>query len=62
MYSGLGLSAIAFIIHGLLIHGWEIQNRRMSLDWMALMASFNLTGAIAYASRVSLANPFELQI
>jgi adiponectin receptor len=52
MYSGLGLSAIIFIIHGLAIHGWEIQNQRMSLSWMGLMGTLNLTGAAAYAARV----------
>lgn len=54
MYSGLGLSAIVFIIHGLIIHGWEIQKHRMSLAWMGLMAAFNLIGAAIYAARVGL--------
>jgi adiponectin receptor len=54
MYAGLGFSALIFIIHGLVIHGWEIQNRRMSLNWMGLMAGFNLAGAAAYAVRVDL--------
>jgi len=52
MYAGLGLSAIVFIIHGLVLHGWEIQNKRMSLGWMGLMSAFNLIGAVAYATRV----------
>jgi adiponectin receptor len=52
IYSGLGLSAIVFIIHGLAIHGWETQNHRMSLSWMGLMGILNLTGAIVYATRV----------
>jgi adiponectin receptor len=54
MYTGLGFSALIFITHGLVIHGWEVQNRRMSLSWMGLMAGFNLIGAAAYAFRVSL--------
>jgi len=54
MYAGLGLSAIVFIIHGLLIHGWEIQKHRMSLEWMALMGGLNITGALSYACRVCL--------
>lgn len=54
MYAGLGLSAIVFIIHGLTIHGWDIQNRRMSLSYMALMGTFNLVGAAIYAARVSI--------
>lgn len=52
MYACLGLSAIVFMIHGLLLYGWNVQNQRMSLDWMMLMAFFNLVGAVAYASRV----------
>ncbi|KAG9247733.1 hemolysin-III related-domain-containing protein [Calycina marina] len=52
MYSGLGLSAIVFIIHGLVLHGWELQNRRMSLGWMGLMGALNLIGAAAYAARI----------
>lgn len=52
MYASLGLSAIVFVIHGLLLHGWNMQNHRMSLDWMLLMAFFNLAGAVTYASRV----------
>ncbi|CAG8959934.1 hypothetical protein HYFRA_00012651 [Hymenoscyphus fraxineus] len=52
MYSGLGLSAIVFIIHGLIIYGWEIQKYRMSLAWMGLMALLNLIGAAIYASRI----------
>ena len=53
MYAGLGLSAVGFVCHGLSKYGWEIQNRRMSLDWMALMAVMNLAGAITYGTRVS---------
>ena len=52
MYAGLGLSAVVFVVHGILLHGWTIQNQRMSLDWMGLMALFNLTGAVIYAARV----------
>lgn len=57
MYSSLGLSAIIFIIHGLAIHGWEIQNHRMSLSWMGLMGTLNLIGAATYAARVSYTAP-----
>ncbi|CAF9923806.1 hypothetical protein IMSHALPRED_006022 [Imshaugia aleurites] len=52
MYAGLGLSAVVFVVHGILLHGWTAQNRRMSVDWMGLMALFNLTGAVIYAARV----------
>ena len=53
MYAGLGLSAVVFVVHGLIKYGWEVQNRRMSIDWMGLMALFNFSGAITYAARVS---------
>ena len=52
MYAGLGLSGLVFVIHGILLYGWTMQNQRMSVDWMALMAMFNLTGAVIYAARV----------
>ena len=53
MYACLGLSAVVFVIHGLSLHGWSVQNKRMSLDRMGLMALLNLTGAYAYAARAS---------
>ena len=52
MYAASGLSALIFIVHGLWRYGWEIQNERMALRWMGLMALFNLIGAGFYASRV----------
>jgi len=60
MYAGLGLSSIVFIIHGLILHGWETQLKRMQLGWMALMGLFNLSGAAMYAARVSLVVLFHL--
>lgn len=53
MYSGLGFSALIFVVHGLIKHGWEVQKSRMSLDWMILMATFNIMGAVAYSTQVS---------
>jgi len=52
MYASLGLSFIVPIMHGISIYGWRIQLWRMSLDWMLLMATFNLAGAATYAMRV----------
>lgn len=52
MYAGLGLSALVFTSHGILLYGWEAQNNRMSLDWMAMMALLNLMGATIYSARV----------
>ncbi|EDU50589.1 adiponectin receptor protein 1 [Pyrenophora tritici-repentis Pt-1C-BFP] len=57
MYAGLGLSFIIPIIHGIMKFGWETQMWRMSLDWMALMTIFNLTGGALYAMRVSRQHP-----
>ena len=53
MYAGLGLSFVIPIIHGITKFGWETQMWRMSLDWMALMTTFNFTGGALYAMRVS---------
>ncbi|KAI1267146.1 putative hemolysin-III channel protein Izh2 [Xylariaceae sp. FL1019] len=52
MYAGFGLSSIIFIIHGLVIHGWELQKLRMSLVWMCWMGTSNLVGATIYAARI----------
>lgn len=60
MYASLGLSAIVFVTHGLLLRGWEVQHKRMSLDRMVLMAVFNLTGAYTYAARVGYGPPSYL--
>lgn len=40
------------MLHGLQLYGWRTQRMRMSLDWMALMASFNLIGAAVYGMRI----------
>ena len=58
MYACLGLSAVVFVTHGLILHGWSVQTKRMSLDRMGLMALLNLTGAYAYAARVN--NSFQV--
>ena len=52
MYSSLGLSFVIPITDSIIVYGWETQLKRMSLDWMLAMATFNLTGAAAYALRV----------
>ncbi|KAF2496117.1 mPR-typeG-protein-coupled receptor [Lophium mytilinum] len=52
IYAGLGLSALVFIAHGILLHGLDIQMKRMSLDWMLLMGSLNIVGAAFYAARI----------
>ena len=52
MYTGLGVSFVIPIIHGLTIYGWEVQRMRMSLEWMGLMTALNFAGAATYAARV----------
>lgn len=56
-YAGFGLSSIIFVLHGLYLHGWEMQNARMSLTYMLWMAISNLTGAALYAARVCVLPP-----
>ncbi|PMB73889.1 Adiponectin receptor protein [Beauveria bassiana] len=51
-YAGFGLSSIIFVVHGLILHGWELQKSRMSLVWMGWMATANLVGALIYAARI----------
>lgn len=58
MYAGLGLSAVVFILHGIFLYGWKVQNQRMSLDWMFLMACLNLAGGWIYAARVGVPTPW----
>src|SRR5437588_9751981 len=52
MYSGLGFSSIVFIIHGVAKYGWDLQKRRMSLDWVMIMTTFNIIGAVVYAASI----------
>ncbi|KAG9613691.1 purine and uridine phosphorylase, partial [Aureobasidium melanogenum] len=51
-YLSLGLFAIVFILHGIYLHGFALQRRRLSLEWMGLMALLNFLGCAAYAFRV----------
>ncbi|KAI9054322.1 hypothetical protein LZ554_001488 [Drepanopeziza brunnea f. sp. 'monogermtubi'] len=52
MYACLGLSALVFVVHGLVLHGWEVQRRRMGLEWMGVMTALNLVGAAVYVWRI----------
>lgn len=52
-YLSLGLLANVFILHGIYLHGFALHRRRLSLEWMGLMALLNFTGCAAYAFRVS---------
>jgi adiponectin receptor len=48
----LGLSAMAFIIHGLILYSWEIQNHRIGLNYILTIAMLNLLGAAIYTVRI----------
>lgn len=52
LYTTFGLSSATFVVHGLVLHGWEVQQNRMSLVRMGGMATMNLFGAMVYAARV----------
>ncbi|KAH8887123.1 mPR-typeG-protein-coupled receptor, partial [Thozetella sp. PMI_491] len=52
MYTSLGLTAIVYVLHGILLHGWQVQNLRMSLMWELLTASLFILGATLYALRI----------
>lgn len=52
-YAAFGLSSVTFVIHGIVLYGWEMQKSRMSLVWMGWMAVINLSGATIYAARVA---------
>lgn len=51
-YLSLGLFAIVFIVHSVYLYGFALQRRRLSLEWMGLMALLNFFGCFAYALRV----------
>ncbi|KAF2159211.1 hypothetical protein M409DRAFT_30350 [Zasmidium cellare ATCC 36951] len=52
LYTCFGLSAITFVSHGILKYGFDIQRKRLAIEWMALMGLLNIVGAIVYASRL----------
>lgn len=52
MYLLLGLSSFIPILHGIVLHGWEVQNQRMSITHFLGLALLNFSGAVTYASRI----------
>jgi adiponectin receptor len=62
MYAELRLSFIIPIVHGITKFGWKTQYWRMSLDWMAVMTTFNSTGGALYAMRVSTCVPYSRRV
>ena len=62
MYASLGLSAIGFVIHAIVLYDWEVANRKLGLGWMGLMALLNFLGVIPYATRVSLLDSYAVHV
>ncbi|KAK6595303.1 hemolysin-iii channel protein [Botrytis cinerea] len=52
MYAALGLSAVIFIVHSIVLYGVALQYKRLSLGWIAGMAGLNFLGALAYSLRI----------
>jgi adiponectin receptor len=52
MYSVLGLSIFIPAIHGVILHGWTLQNERMSLTYFMGLGILNGTGTAIYTARV----------
>lgn len=57
LYATFGLSSATFVVHGLVLHGWEVQKDRLSLVRMGGMAAMNLFGAMVYTARVTCLVP-----
>lgn len=52
MFVLMGLSAVAPILHGLKIYGFEQLRRTVGLDWVVLQGVLYILGAAIYAARV----------
>ncbi|KAH9903952.1 mPR-like GPCR protein [Xylariomycetidae sp. FL2044] len=52
LYTSLGLTAIVYVLHGIIVHGWEVQSQRMSLVWELLTAFLFILGGGLYALRI----------
>jgi adiponectin receptor len=52
MYGVLGLSIFVPAIHGIMLHGWTLQNERMSLTYFMGLGILNGTGTAIYALRI----------
>lgn len=51
-FAVLGLSAFIPVVHGMLLNGWEEQNRRMSITYFIGLGLLNGLGTAIYAMRV----------
>ena len=52
MFALLGLSAFVPVLHGIILHGWDVQNRRMAVTHLLGLGLLNATGTVIYAARV----------
>ncbi|PWI64984.1 hypothetical protein PCL_08343 [Purpureocillium lilacinum] len=52
LYAGLGLISAFSIANGVMVSALDAQIDRMSLKWLAWMATINITGAMIYAARI----------
>ena len=48
----LGLSAFIPVVHGIFLHGWALQNQRMSISYFVGLGLLNGLGTAIYAMRV----------
>jgi adiponectin receptor len=51
MYTALGVSVVIPMVHGILIHGWDLQNQRISLMHVFLTGGIDLVAAMIYSIR-----------
>ena len=52
MFALLGLSAFVPVVHGIILNGWEVQNRRMAITYFLGLGLLNGTGTVIYAARL----------
>ncbi|CAG8632524.1 17034_t:CDS:2 [Gigaspora rosea] len=52
LFVSMGLSAIIPLAHALIIYGFELSVKVISLKWIIVMGVFYLTGAFIYGSRI----------
>lgn len=62
MYTSLGLTAVVYVLHGILLHGWHVQCLRMSLMWALFTAFLFVLGAGLYALRVCKPQPYTFKL
>lgn len=52
MFALLGLSAFVPVVHGTILNGWEVQDKRMAISYFLGLGLLNATGTVIYAARV----------